>query len=92
MTTETFTEWTEFLDALREDRLRWEEGAQARVVYDSSYTDEDQVLEGEVERVAKNLGKSFHLDGKHVIGWHVQSGEDDRTIGHAKTIEFEVKQ
>lgn len=84
-----FEGWTDFLEAIREDELRWEKGAYARVEYDSNYSDEVQVLEGAVERTTNSLGKAFSLDGKAVQGFSV-NGKRGRDVGSVKNIEFEV--
>lgn len=88
--TEAFDEWVTFLNAAREDRLRFEPGAFVRVEYDSSYTDETQVIEGHVEWAHDGLGRPFSLEGidNTIRGWHVE-GIDGRTIGRVERVVFE---
>lgn len=87
---ETFDSWTEFLQAIRDDRLRFEEGAHATVVYDSSYSDEPQTIEGEVSAAYNSMGRPFVIDNRVIRGWHVNTGIDNHKIGRVETIEFEV--
>lgn len=79
-----YHEWPDFLDAIRDGAIDFAAGDYAKVVYDSSYSDEPQTIEGEVESTGDNLGHTFRLDGYAVTGWHVEKG--GREIGHVESI------
>ena len=86
--TVVFNGWNDYLEALRSGQIDHTNGIYRRVVYDSVYSDEPQVLEGEIEHSGDSFGRPFRLEDKWVIGWHVES--KGRKIGHVKKIE--VKQ
>jgi len=89
--TETFSDWEEFLDAVRNSEIRFEHGAYARVEYDTPYSEHVQTIEDEIESASKNaLGKPFYVDGKKFRRFCVWSG--GREIGQVREIEMERRE
>lgn len=88
--TKTFDRWADYVRAIRESEIRHEDGSFRRVVFQSSYSDEPQVLEGKIERTSRRLGKPFTLEGKRIRGFSVES--NGRKIGKITEIEVEVDQ
>jgi len=85
---QTFNSWTEYLNALREEEITHNPGEYRKVIYNSSYADESQIIEGEITSSSDTLGKAFRIDGKLVEGWHVES--NGREIGRVEKIEVLV--
>lgn len=81
--TRTFHEWTEFLEALRAGEVFL--SGRAGVTYHSSYSDEPQHIEGDIEYSSDSSGKPFKLDGKVIKGFHVFS-DDGRKIGRVEKV------
>ena len=80
-----FDDWNDYLEALRSGEIAHTNGNYRRVVYDSVYSDNPQVLEGEIDAASSSIGRPFMLEDKWVIGWHVES--KGRQIGHVERIE-----
>jgi len=85
--TNEYNSWTEFLEALRSGELKREVGDYVKIVYDSSYSDEPQTIEGEITSVSETLGKAFRVNDKVIAGWHVNS--NGKKIGQVIKIEIE---
>lgn len=86
----SYSRWEDFLTALRDGVVPHEDGAYRRVVYDSPYSDDPQVLEGEIENTSSTVsfGKPFTLEGKRIRGFTVESS--GREIGRVTEMAVEI--
>jgi hypothetical protein len=88
-----FTDWNEWLEAIRSGDVDIQEGDAIVVEYDSSYSDKTQRVTGRVEWAALNvLGAPIEIksstDDRAIVldGWHIDSAESRREIGRAERV------